>query len=67
MSGEFGLDYDRLKFCPADVQRKYFVAQLKLAEETKLPLFLHMRAAAEDFARIVKENRHRFEHGVVRR
>lgn len=29
------------------------------------PLFLHMRAAGEDFCRVVRENRHRFAEGVV--
>jgi len=64
--GECGLDYDRLQFCPAEVQRKYFALQLNLAQDLKLPLFLHMRAAADDFVQIVKANRHKFKHGVVR-
>jgi len=38
--GEFGLDYDRLDFCPADVQKKWFREQFALAEKTQLPLFL---------------------------
>ena len=53
--GEIGLDYDRLHLCPKDVQLKYFSAQLDLAVELQLPLFLHSRAAAEDFERILKE------------
>ncbi|GAB7344914.1 hypothetical protein MBLNU457_3350t1 [Dothideomycetes sp. NU457] len=52
--GEFGLDYDRLQLCPKDVQIKYFERQLDLAVELQLPLFLHSRAAAEDFERILK-------------
>lgn len=36
-----------------------------LAEDTQLPLFLHMRNAADDFLTIVRENRHRFSTGVV--
>lgn len=54
--GECGLDYDRLQFCPADVQKKYFAMQFRVAEATRLPMFLHMRAAAEDFLAIVKEH-----------
>uniref|UniRef100_A0A9I9CWP4 t-SNARE coiled-coil homology domain-containing protein n=1 Tax=Cucumis melo TaxID=3656 RepID=A0A9I9CWP4_CUCME len=57
--GECGLDYDRLHFCPADIQKKYFEKQFELAHTTKLPMFLHMRAAAEDFCDIVERNKQR--------
>jgi Tat protein secretion system quality control protein TatD with DNase activity len=36
--GEAGLDYDRLHFCPADTQRRYFSAQLPLAAAFGLPM-----------------------------
>ncbi|EST09058.1 TatD family [Kalmanozyma brasiliensis GHG001] len=52
--GECGLDYDRLHFAPADVQKKHFATQLELAAEVKLPLFLHSRAAHRDFVEIIK-------------
>ena len=48
--GECGLDYDRLFFCPAAVQRRGFDAQLELAAQTGLPLFLHNRNTGGDFA-----------------
>ncbi|BFZ61725.1 hypothetical protein YB2330_002800 [Saitoella coloradoensis] len=51
--GEFGLDYDRLDWCPKDVQLKYFKQQLELATTLDLPLFLHSRACAEDFESIL--------------
>ncbi|OCK75178.1 deoxyribonuclease tatD [Lepidopterella palustris CBS 459.81] len=51
--GEIGLDYDRLFLTPKDQQLKYFEAQLDLAVEIQLPLFLHSRAASEDFERLV--------------
>lgn len=63
--GEFGLDYDRLEFCDAATQREFFEKQFALAEATGLPLFLHMRAACDDFMTIVERNRHRFTKGVV--
>lgn len=51
--GEFGLDYDRLYLTPKDTQLEFFEAQLDLAVELQLPLFLHSRAAAEDFERLL--------------
>ena len=54
--GECGLDYDRLNFCQADVQKKYFEAQLDLSGLFELPLFLHCRAAATDMLDILKKN-----------
>ncbi|KAI1958632.1 hypothetical protein LOZ58_005038 [Ophidiomyces ophidiicola] len=51
--GEIGLDYDRLFLSPKDQQLKYFEAQLDVAVEIQLPLFLHSRAASEDFERLV--------------
>jgi TatD DNase family protein len=51
--GEIGLDYDRLFLTPKDQQLKYFEAQLNLAVEIQLPLFLHSRAASEDFERLL--------------
>ena len=52
--GEIGLDYDRLFLSPKDQQLKYFEAQLDLAIEIQLPLFLHSRAASEDFERLLR-------------
>ena len=52
--GEIGLDYDRLYLTEKDTQLKYFELQLDLATKLELPLFLHMRAASEDFERLLK-------------
>ena len=51
--GEIGLDYDRLFLTGNEQQLKYFEAQLDLAVEIQLPLFLHSRAASEDFERLL--------------
>ena len=52
--GEIGLDYDRLHFADKELQLRYFDAQLDVAERVQLPLFLHSRAASEDFERLLK-------------
>jgi Tat protein secretion system quality control protein TatD with DNase activity len=44
----------RLHFCEAAAQRRGFEAQLGLARAARLPLFLHMRAAAPDFLDIMR-------------
>lgn len=38
---------------------RYFEKQFELAYAMKLPMFLHMRAAAEDFCSILEQNKHR--------
>ena len=63
--GECGLDYDRLQFCDADSQRRWFEAQFEITRATGLPMFLHMRAAAEDFTAIVRRNLDGFKGGCV--
>jgi TatD DNase family protein len=52
--GEIGLDYDRFHYADKETQLKYFEAQLDVATELNMPLFLHMRAAAEDFENLLK-------------
>ncbi|KAH8685426.1 hypothetical protein BGZ60DRAFT_395161 [Tricladium varicosporioides] len=64
--GEIGLDYDRLMLCPKDIQLEYFEKQLDIAVEVGLPLFLHSRAAHEDFVRILSEREDKLpKRGVV--
>lgn len=56
--GEFGLDYDRLHYCSKAIQVHSFTAQLKVAAslEPQLPLFLHSRAAHDDFVSLLKQS-----------
>jgi len=63
--GECGLDYDRLQFCDAETQQRYFKAQFELAEDANLPMFLHLRAAADDFLDIIHRHLDDFPAGVV--
>ena len=46
--GECGLDFNR-NFSTPEAQRRAFGAQLALAAETKLPIFLHQRDAHDEF------------------
>ncbi|EPS28668.1 hypothetical protein PDE_03614 [Penicillium oxalicum 114-2] len=61
--GEIGLDYDRLFLSKKEPQLKYFEAQLDLAIEVGLPLFLHSRAASEDFERLLSSRLDRLPKG----
>jgi len=64
--GEIGLDYDRLFLCPKETQLKYFEAQLDVAVELDMPLFLHSRACHEDFERLLTPRLDRLpRRGVV--
>jgi len=63
--GEFGLDYDRTKFCDKETQLLYFEKQLSLCQQTGLPLFLHCRAAADDLINILQKNHSSLAAGGV--
>jgi TatD DNase family protein len=62
--GECGLDYFR-NFAPQRAQRDAFEAQLQLACETGLPVFLHQRDAHEDFVAILRNVRAELTDGVA--
>jgi TatD DNase family protein len=62
--GECGLDYYR-DYSPRNMQRACFEAQVELAAEMKLPLFLHEREAFGDFSEVLKRNRNALSPMVV--
>ena len=62
--GECGLDFNR-DFSPRDVQEKWFEAQLELAAEVKLPVFLHERDASERMLAILEQHRPRLVAAVI--
>ena len=62
--GEAGLDYNRNYSSPTS-QKAAFQAQLELAAELGLPVFLHQRDAHADFSRMLGRFRDRLKHVVV--
>jgi TatD DNase family protein len=62
--GEMGLDFNRNYSPPAD-QERVFEAQLELAAELRLPVFLHERDARQAFLRILAPYRDRLGAAVV--
>ena len=63
-AGEMGLDFNR-DFSPRPDQERAFEAQLALAAELKLPVFLHERDAHERFLPILKAFRDDLPGAVV--
>lgn len=53
--GETGLDY-HFNY-PIELQKKYFIEQIKLANKYNLPIIIHSRESQEDVEKILKENR----------
>jgi len=54
--GECGLDFNR-DYSPRPLQEKWFAAQVALANEVRLPLFLHERDAHQRFREILTAHR----------
>lgn len=54
--GECGLDFNR-NYSPHPDQEKWFIAQVELACELRMPLFLHSRDAKDPFVGILKQFR----------
>jgi TatD DNase family protein len=62
--GECGLDFNR-NYSPQADQIRCFRAQLELAAELRLPVFLHERDAHDTFAGILREHRPSLSAAVV--
>ncbi|WP_110664673.1 TatD family hydrolase [Salinicola halophilus] len=62
--GECGLDFHR-DFTPREQQQRAFEAQLALAAESGLPLFLHERDAGSRMLEMLHEWRDRLSNAVV--
>ena len=62
--GEIGLDY-HYEDTVREVQKKWFIRQLELAKETKLPVVIHSRDAAQDTLDIMKAEHAEESGGVI--
>jgi TatD DNase family protein len=62
--GECGLDYFR-NFSPRAAQLKAFSAQLELAAELRMPVFMHQRDAHDDFLDVFDQHARTVTRGVV--
>jgi len=62
--GECGLDFFR-NFSPPDDQERAFHAQLELAGELQMPVFLHQRDAHDRFCAILREHLSGIPRGVA--
>jgi len=71
--GEIGLDYysaksekQKVTSKEKEAQKKLFIAQLKLAEELKLPIICHVRDAWDDFFTIIQNSKFKTRNSSVR-
>lgn len=62
--GECGLDFNRM-YSSQKVQEDCFEAQLDLAKEMDMPLFLHVRDAHTRFVEIMKNHQDQIDKSVV--
>ncbi len=62
--GEIGLDY-HWDASPRDVQKRWFMEQMEVARQTKLPICVHSRDAAEDTLKVMQEAHAEEIGGVV--
>ena len=64
--GEIGLDYHESEWLkPKEEQIEGFVRQLKIANELKLPVSIHIRDAHEDAIKVLNENRNLLNNGGI--
>lgn len=62
--GEIGLDYHWM-VSPREVQKEWFIRQLELAKEEKLPVVIHSRDAARDTYEIMRDVHAGSTNGVL--
>ncbi len=62
--GEIGLDY-YYDHSPRDIQKEVFAEQLRLADELRLPVVIHLRDAYKDMLDILEENSEYLNSGIL--
>jgi len=62
--GETGLDFNRM-YSPKEVQEKWFIRQIEIADELNLPLIFHERDSKGRFPEILKSFKSKNITGVV--
>lgn len=62
--GEIGLDY-HWNVASKEVQKQWFLRQIEVAKEVKLPICVHSRDAAADTIAVIKEGRGEDVGGVI--
>ena len=62
--GEIGLDY-HYDFCPPDIQKSYFRAQIRIAKRRGLPIIVHNRESDEDVLGIIEDEQDGSLRGVL--
>ena len=62
--GEIGLDFNRM-FSKKSVQEKWFIKQLKVADDLKLPIIFHERDSKSRLLDILKDNTKDKRNGVI--
>lgn len=62
--GEIGLDY-YYDFCPPDVQKSYFRAQIRIAKRHGLPIIVHNRESDADVLDILEDEQDGTLRGVL--
>lgn len=63
--GEIGLDYHFPDHSPKELQRAFFVNQLRIADKLSLPVVIHSREACADTLAILHENRALLKKGFL--
>ncbi len=63
--GEIGLDYHYEDNPSKEVQKEWFIKQIKLAHKYKLPIIIHSRDAMKDTIDVLKSNKEYYEKGIM--
>jgi TatD DNase family protein len=62
--GEIGLDY-HYDHSPRDIQRKWFIEQIRMAKELDMPYIVHDREAHADIFNIMKAEKYTGTRGIM--